>query len=80
MCRDVRKDAIGLVDSFNLPDFVMNSPFGRYDGDVYTHYFAQVRARNPPTHPVDYFDSHIKPLLHRKIEEQTEPDDEEETQ
>lgn len=44
LLRDIRKDAIPLVDSFNIPDCLINSPLGRYDGDLYTHYFATVRA------------------------------------
>ena len=42
-CKAVRADAVPLVDAFNLSDFVVGSPFGRYDGDIYTHYFDKVR-------------------------------------
>ena len=78
LCREIRKDAVPLVDSFNLPDFLINSPFGRYDGDVYTHYFNKVVSSNPPTNPAPpYFDKLIKPLITRQVEEQTEPEDEE---
>eukprot|EP00158_Paraphelidium_tribonemae_P007416 Partr_v1_DN28236_c0_g1_i4_m76000 putative acyl-coenzyme A oxidase len=76
LCRELRKNAIGLTDAFNLPDFLLNSPFGRYDGDVYTHYFAHVRAQNPPTHPPVYFDKLIKPLLFRKEVDMGEPEEE----
>jgi hypothetical protein len=41
---EIRKDAVPLVDSFNLPDSLVNSPLGRFDGDLYKHYFAEVRA------------------------------------
>jgi acyl-CoA oxidase len=54
----------------------MNSPFGRFDGDVYTSYFNKVVARNPPSHPPPYFERVIKPLIHRQAEEPSEPDDE----
>jgi len=40
----VRKDAVPIVDSFGITDFVINSPMGRYDGDVYRHYFSSVQA------------------------------------
>ena len=75
LCREIRKDAISLVDAFNLPDFLLNSPFGRFDGDVYTHYFAHVKARNPPQHPPLYFDRIIKPLLNRESENSDEPEE-----
>lgn len=34
--REVRPDAVALVDSFGFEDYVLNSALGRYDGDVYT--------------------------------------------
>lgn len=49
-CQVVRQDANPLVDSFGLTDFIVNSPLGRYDGDIYRHYFDKVkRARKHPT-------------------------------
>jgi acyl-CoA oxidase len=45
-CQIVREDANPLVDAFGLSDFIINSPLGRYDGDIYRHYFDKVkRAR-----------------------------------
>jgi acyl-CoA oxidase len=38
----VRKEAVALVDAFNLSDYIINSPFGRYDGMIYDHYFNRV--------------------------------------
>ena len=34
--REVRPNAVALVDSFGFEDYVLNSALGRYDGDVYT--------------------------------------------
>jgi len=33
--RELRPDAVGLVDSFAIPDYVLDSSLGRFDGDVY---------------------------------------------
>lgn len=33
LCAEVRTYAISLVDSFCYSDHIINSPFGRYDGD-----------------------------------------------
>jgi hypothetical protein len=33
--RDLRPDAVGLVDAFAIPDYVLDSSLGRFDGDVY---------------------------------------------
>ncbi|CAO3614732.1 unnamed protein product [Mucor fragilis] len=67
LCKDVRDQAIPLVDSFNLSDYIINSPLGRKDGNVYVHYFDQVKRSNPQgEHP--YFDRLIKPLIAREME------------
>ncbi|KAH8552923.1 acyl-CoA dehydrogenase/oxidase C-terminal [Umbelopsis sp. PMI_123] len=76
LCKVVRDQAIPLVDSFNYSDYIINSPLGRKDGNVYVHYFAQVKQQNPPReHP--YFDRLIKPLIHRKSNEDDLDEDEE---
>lgn len=36
LLREVRPDAIALVDSFAFPDYQLNSALGREDGDVYS--------------------------------------------
>ncbi|KAG0190177.1 fatty-acyl coenzyme A oxidase [Apophysomyces sp. BC1034] len=75
LCKSVRDQAIPLVDAFNLSDFIINSPLGRADGNVYEHYFEQVKRSNPQgEHP--YFDRLIKPIIERKVEA-TEIEDEE---
>jgi len=67
-CQLVRQDAIPLTDSFGLTDFVINSPLGRYDGDIYRHYFEKVKRAPGGQGKAPYFDSHIKPLLTRKLD------------
>jgi acyl-CoA oxidase len=67
LCKAVRDQAIPLVDAFNLSDYVINSPLGCKDGNVYVKYFDQVQRQNPQgEHP--YFDKLIKPLIHRDME------------
>jgi acyl-CoA oxidase len=67
LCKEVRDQAIPLVDSFNLSDYIINSPLGRKDGNVYVHYFDQVKRSNPQgEHP--YFNRLIKPLIERELE------------
>ena len=34
-----RREAVPLVDAFDIPDADLNSALGRYDGDVYKHLF-----------------------------------------
>ena len=35
----IRREALPLVDAFDVPDEILNSILGRYDGDVYTHLY-----------------------------------------
>ncbi|WFD35079.1 acyl-CoA oxidase [Malassezia cuniculi] len=65
LCAEVRTFAIPLVDSFMFSDFVINSPFGRYDGNVYREYMAMIQRNNPQTRPHPYLEKLVKPLLHR---------------
>lgn len=66
-CKRVRDQAIPVIDSFNLSDYMINSPLGRADGNVYVHYFEQVKRSNPQG-PHPYFNRLIKPLLERDVE------------
>lgn len=34
-CKGLRKQVIGLTDSFGFPDFVLKAPIAKYDGDIY---------------------------------------------
>lgn len=76
LCGAVREQAIPLVDSFNLSDYMVNSPLGRADGNVYVHYFDQVKRSNPQG-PHPYFNRLISPLIHRQTENDDDMDDEE---
>ncbi|GHJ85108.1 hypothetical protein NliqN6_1510 [Naganishia liquefaciens] len=66
LCLALRRVVVPVVDAFAISDHIINSPLGRYDGDVYTAYFNHVRAANPPNKEHPYFERLIKPLLNRK--------------
>ena len=72
LCSDIRTCVIPIVDSFEFTDFALNSPFGRYDGNIYREYFAMIQRNNPQIKPHPYLDTLVKPLLHRPPNE--EPD------
>ena len=57
---------VPLTDAFGLTDFIINSPLGAYDGNVYGRLFERVIKANPPGRPHPYFDEVIKPALLRK--------------
>jgi acyl-CoA oxidase len=75
LCAAVREQAIPLVDSFNLSDYMVNSPLGRADGNVYVHYFDQVKRSNPQG-PHPYFDRLIRPLIERQLDNDDMEDEE----
>ena len=75
LCAETRKFAIPLVDSFSFTDFMINSPLGRYDGNVYREYFAMVQRNNPVLKPHPYFNTLIKPLIQRTVNEPEDLDE-----
>lgn len=69
LCKTVRKDAIPITDAFNFSDFIMNSPLGRYDGNIYESYFNLVSSAHKPAVIPPYFQSTVYPVLNRKRED-----------
>ena len=69
LCAETRKFAIPMIDSFAYTDFIINSPFGRYDGNVYEQYMAMIKRNNPQLKPHPYFETLVKPLIGRRIPE-----------
>jgi acyl-CoA oxidase len=59
----IRVDAVVLVDSFNIPDVVLNSPLGCYDGRVYSRYFETVRNAPGAIGVPSYWKTLIQPML-----------------
>lgn len=42
LCRELKGDAVTLVDAFAPPDFILNSCLGYSDGNVYQHVFDAI--------------------------------------
>jgi acyl-CoA oxidase len=64
----VRADAVGLVDGFDFPDFILKAPVGRYDGNIYEAYFSMVRdygdfGGGQAASVAPYWDKLIAPIL-----------------
>ncbi|CCF50048.1 hypothetical protein NDA11_001290 [Ustilago hordei] len=62
-CEKTRSFVIPLIDSFAISDHVLNSPIGRYDGDIYREYFRMVRRNNPQLKEHPYFERLIRPFI-----------------
>lgn len=61
----IRANAVGLCDSWDFPDFLLNSSLGRYDGDVYQDLFDSTKGKglNKEGALKEAYIKHIKPLL-----------------
>jgi acyl-CoA oxidase len=66
-CSQVRQNALAFVDAFDLSDSIINSPFGRYDGNVYEHYLEATKKGKPPKTITPYWENLIRPILHAKM-------------
>ncbi|KAG0001077.1 acyl-Coenzyme A oxidase, partial [Modicella reniformis] len=62
-CKDLRRDAVALVDAWVVPDFVLKAPIGKYDGNIYPAYFATVNAAQASFDPPAYWHKHVAPML-----------------
>jgi acyl-CoA oxidase len=47
LMQNIRPHAVRLVDSWRIPDFLLDSALGRYDGRVYEDLFDRAHQRNP---------------------------------
>jgi acyl-CoA oxidase len=72
LCRIIRADAIPLTDSFAYSDYIINSPLGAFNGDIYEQYFNLVKTAHPPAQVPTYFEREISPLLNKKAEAEEE--------
>lgn len=52
LLRDIRPNAVALVDGFGFEDYLLHSALGRRDGDVYRYrppsHFSPARSPPPP--------------------------------
>ncbi|KAE9532033.1 hypothetical protein AGLY_010235 [Aphis glycines] len=60
----IRPNAVGLVDSFDIPDEILDSALGAYDGNVYERLLAEANKSPLNKEPVNRsFELYIKPFL-----------------
>lgn len=60
----IRPNAVGIVDSFDIPDQILNSALGAYDGNVYDRLFAEAQKSPLNQEPVNRsFHMYLKPFM-----------------
>lgn len=61
----IRPNAVGIVDSFDFSDKLLDSTLGSYDGNVYERLFAEAKKSPLNQEPVNKsFELYLKPLMH----------------
>jgi acyl-CoA oxidase len=64
----LRPDAVALVDAFDIPDRVLNSALGRYDGNVYEDLYVSARKSVlNHKHPFQGYEQYLRPHLDLKF-------------
>ncbi|XP_003391494.1 PREDICTED: peroxisomal acyl-coenzyme A oxidase 1-like, partial [Amphimedon queenslandica] len=64
LLKEVRYEAVPLVDAFDIHDDILNSCLGRYDGDVYRHLYQwALRAPRNKKEVHDTYEKYLRPLL-----------------
>lgn len=68
LLRDIRKDAVPLVDAFGFSDHFLNSALGRFDGNAYQalYEWAKKEPLNQEDLPPGY-ERFLKPMLQGKL-------------
>jgi acyl-CoA oxidase len=64
---EIRKQAVPLTDAFDLPDFLVNSPLGKSDGDIYNAYMQTVKSAPGAMSKAPYWDELVKPCLRKDL-------------
>ena len=65
LCKQVRPNVVGLTDSFQMSDMMINAAIGRYDGDIYENYFDLVKTLNPPAKDKAPYSAALEAMLNR---------------
>jgi acyl-CoA oxidase len=64
----IRPDAVALVDAFDLPDSVVNSTIGKYDGNIYEAlYEYAIKSELNQSDPFKGYYEHMQPHLDREF-------------
>lgn len=60
----IRPNAVGIVDGFDIPDKILSSALGAYDGNVYERLFLEAKKSPLNQEPVNRsFELSLKPFM-----------------
>ncbi|XP_026731714.1 probable peroxisomal acyl-coenzyme A oxidase 1 [Trichoplusia ni] len=68
LLKEIRPNAVGLVDAFDLRDELLHSALGSYDGNVYERLMAEALKSPLNAEPVNQtFNTYLKPMMKGKL-------------
>ena len=77
----IRPYTVGLTDSFQIPDNLLNSLIGKYDGNIYENYFGAIKQMNPPSVTKAPYSLALEAMLNRpSLEDRDRGEKSEETE
>ena len=59
LCHEMKNDAVALVDASAPPDFILNSPIGASDGDVYKNVYSKMNQSPESNEPIKFLDEFL---------------------
>ncbi len=62
LCKDMKDDAIALVDAMAPPDYVLDSILGHSTGEVYKNLYNSMIQSDGSFQRVTYLDDYMKPI------------------
>lgn len=65
---EIRPNAVGIVDGFDIPDKILSSALGAYDGNVYERLFLEAKKSPLNQDPVPKaFELYMKPFMRSNL-------------
>lgn len=64
----IRPNAVGIVDGFDIPDKILSSALGAYDGNVYERLFLEAKKSPLNQDPIPKaFEMSLKPFMRSNL-------------
>lgn len=63
----IRPNAVGVVDGFDIPDKILSSALGAYDGNVYERLFLEAKKSQLNQEPIPKAFKYLKPFMRSNL-------------
>uniref|UniRef100_A0A0B6ZWH1 Acyl-coenzyme A oxidase n=1 Tax=Arion vulgaris TaxID=1028688 RepID=A0A0B6ZWH1_9EUPU len=62
LCQEIKPDAVSLVDAVAPPDFILNSPIGSSDGQIYKNLYGAMMQGDKVLERASYWRKAVQPI------------------